>query len=96
MKYEIQIYEIKIFVNLSPLYFRQIKCHADNQYHLSLFGTGSQCSCVDHGWHLKIRFSPIQPPLTMPHSMTASIIYCEQVGEYRHLLGPKSGEIKSR
>jgi len=36
------------------------------------------------GWHLSTRHIPRQTPHTIPFFSTASIIYWEQVGSYRH------------
>ncbi len=57
-----------------------------------LLGIGSYISWFEKGWHRPMRFSPNQVPFMMPHSMIASIIYCEQVGRYLQL-GGSSGEI---
>jgi hypothetical protein len=41
-----------------------------------------------------MRLSARQEPLRTPYLYTASMAYCEQVGEKRHVLGGRNGEIR--
>ncbi len=55
------------------------------------FGTGSSIF-FENGLQRIILQTASAVPMTIPHSLTASMAYCEQVGVNLHVLLPLNGE----
>lgn len=56
-------------------------------------GTGSY-PLVPQGWQREIRLIPSQIPFKTPHSLMASMAYCEQEGVWRQWV-PSRGDMVS-